>query len=519
MNDGKILINMVVDIDENMIEDINDDFFKYSIYENIVKYTEEDIEENITQYKNLRKWSVEEIENRIFGGENLEFLRGFPNHSVDLVYLDPPFRTGRTHKITDKITGEIRRFSDTEYAFGTNTKEDYLKSMSIRLKEMHRILKPTGSIYLHCDWHASHYLKVEMDKIFGEDNFRNEIVWSYHTGGANERHFSRKHDIILFYSKTDDYRFDTKDIREPFREDKTNHFTDIDADGKRCRIREINGKKYYYYLEDGKTPSDVWEISSVNTSSKERQNYPTQKPEALLERIIKASTLKGDLILDPFCGCGTTLFVAEKLGCKYVGIDDSSSACMKSAFRLGVPPDNVIKLKNNFFEKNPKDVLLRALYEMNGYQLQEWVCTSLQYKNTGNPIAPSGPDGGEDGTREITSLYFEGLSSLQVKSGKSGKISDNDIKNLHSTLITENKKHGIIVGFDHSRNALEKTKKILKTSGHVIYIYKVEDIVDILSYDIKCREGLLTALLSGTYDTNHEHTIKVRPTKNLAVVI
>jgi len=250
--------------------------------------------------------------NKIYHSDNLVILKKMKSNMIDLIYCDPPYFSQRNYI----------EFNDT-----WNSIDEYLAWMKVRLVHMHRVLKPTGSIYLHCDWHASHYLKVIMDDIFGYKNFRNEIVWSYHTGGASKKHFSRKHDVILFYSKSDKYYFNTDEIHEEFREDKTDHFKDVDKNGNRCRIREVNGKEYYYYLEDGKIPTDVWEIASLNAASKERKGYPTQKPQALLERIIKASSNKRDLVLDPFCGCGTAVEVAQKLGRNFIAIDVSPKAC------------------------------------------------------------------------------------------------------------------------------------------------------------------------------------------------
>ena len=183
--------------------------------------------------------------------------------------------------------------------------------MAIRLIECHRILKNTGSIYLHCDPTMSHYLKILLDCIFGENNFRNEIVWGYHAGGASKKYFPRKHDIILLYGKKAGEATHNI-IRVPYRDSYA--------------YQENHDDRMGVYHPDGKMLHDWWEISLISSLAKERTGYPTQKPLALLERIIKASSNEGDVVLDPFCGCATTCVAAEKLKREWVGIDISKLA-------------------------------------------------------------------------------------------------------------------------------------------------------------------------------------------------
>jgi site-specific DNA-methyltransferase (adenine-specific) len=188
----------------------------------------------------------------------------------------------------------------------------YLVNMTARLVPLHRVLKSTGSLYLHCDPTASHYLKIILDVIFGKKNFRNEIVWCYGSGGASTKHFSKKHDILFFYTKEDDYTFNVDAVREPY------------SSPHKSMTPKIVGDKSYIKMNPlGRIPFDWWQIPILTNSAKERLGYPTQKPEALLERIIKASSNEGDWVLDPFCGCGTTVAVAERLKRRWVGIDIS----------------------------------------------------------------------------------------------------------------------------------------------------------------------------------------------------
>ena len=220
---------------------------------------------------------------------------------VDLIYADPPFNIGIFKKMPFK---------------------DYLKWCEQWIKECHHVLKSTGSIYLHCDPTASHYLKIIMDNIFGVKNFRNEIVWCYKTSGKSIEHFPRKHDIILFYSKSNRYLFNEMRIIDTGK--NISRYSKIDSEGNKYYMR--SGK--YKVVYKGTVPVNDWwsDISALTNNAKERCGYPTQKPEALLERIIKASSNEGDLVLDPFCGSGTTCVAAKKLNRNYIGIDISNEA-------------------------------------------------------------------------------------------------------------------------------------------------------------------------------------------------
>ncbi len=281
----------------------------------------------------------------LFNRDNLDILHGINDSCIDLIYLDPPFNKKKTFTAPIGSSAEGASFTDIfrqedikdewvdsiryenhqlhEYLKGVKFFSNqynycYLVYMAVRLMECHRILKNTGSLYLHCDPTMSHYLKIVLDCIFGEDNFRNEVVWSYSTGGVSKRHFAKKHDIILFYSKTSKKCFNQPRIPS--------------KDSKRFNIQDNYGKMYYekagnrYYLDEGVAMTDVWDVYPVRNVSKERTGYPTQKPLALLERIVQASSNKGDVVLDPFCGCATTCIAAEKLERQWIGIDVSVTA-------------------------------------------------------------------------------------------------------------------------------------------------------------------------------------------------
>ncbi len=285
----------------------------------------------------------------IFEGDNLDVLRGMNAASVDLVYLDPPFNSHRTYRapigsvatgatfkdtwtlsdldvawlglIADREPALYRVIEAAGFSHGKGMKS-YLVMMAVRLLELKRILKPTGSIYLHCDPTASHYLKLVADSIFEKDNFQNEIVWCYTRMSARgQRMLSRAHDSILWYSRGEEWVFNVDAIRLPYalsskaREGKT-----LNRLGSGVS-RE--GKTVLNPL--GKFPED-WIVHIPYLRGKERTGYPTQKPLALLERIVKASSNEGDVVLDPFCGCATTCIAAEMLGRQWVGIDLSPLA-------------------------------------------------------------------------------------------------------------------------------------------------------------------------------------------------
>ena len=266
-------------------------------------------------------------------GDCLDVLRSeTPDESVDLIYIDPPFNSKRNYNIffDDKdIQTQRTAFEDTwslkniqdslaelqslqtekihrlliTYSEVAPFAFPYLVMMSLRIIELHRVLKPSGSFYLHCDPTMSHYLKTVCDIIFVRKNFRNEIIWCYKLGGRPQKGFPKKHDIILFYSKTEDFNFYDNSVRVPY-----------ESDGGYIKTgRKIVKGKVYKVNPLGKVPEDWWFISALNRQSKERLGYPTQKPEALLERIIKASSNEGDTVLDAFCGCGTTVDIAEGL--------------------------------------------------------------------------------------------------------------------------------------------------------------------------------------------------------------
>ena len=254
--------------------------------------------------------------NRLIWGDNLHVMRQIDSNSVDLIYIDPPFFSGRQFNVLWGDNNELRSYND----IWEEGLDGYLVWLNARLYEMKRILKPTGSIYVHCDWHAGHYIKVEMDKIFGYSSFINEVIWFYKTGGMSKRWFGRKHDTIFLYGKSKSYKFNPQ--KEKSYLSHKYGFSNV----------EIYEDEQGSYTVVGMR--DVWDIAALRGNQPENIHYPTQKPEALLERIIEASSNEGDVVADFFVGGGTTATVAQRLGRRFIVCDQSRVAIAVTAERL-----------------------------------------------------------------------------------------------------------------------------------------------------------------------------------------
>jgi DNA modification methylase len=262
----------------------------------------------------------------IICADNLEFLRGQPAGSVQLIYGDPPFGTGSSR------AGAAGAFADLRGA-------DYLGWLRPRLVEMHRVLADTGSLFLHLDWRAVHHARVALDEIFGAERFVNEIIWCYSVGGKGSRSFGRKHDTILWYGRTADYVFHGDAVRVP-RKAGSHMKVERDDLGRPVQVKRDRktGKIYRYPVDAGKIPDDCWtDIETLNRSDRERTGWPTQKPAALLRRIILAASSPGDLVADYFCGSGTTAAVAQSLGRRFLAVDQSADAVRITQQRTASP--------------------------------------------------------------------------------------------------------------------------------------------------------------------------------------
>lgn len=253
----------------------------------------------------------------------LDYLRECAEDSIDLIYIDPPFYTNRNF---------VTKNNELAYTDKWRSIEDYCRWLATRIKEMHRVLK--GSIFVHLDAHASHYIKIELDRIFGYDRMVNEIIWHYTGGGrASKKKLPSKHDTIFWYSKYETYTINLDSIRIPYS-DTSNY--------AKHGVKAASGK-VYKPNPLGKVPDDVWSIPIINPMAKNRTGYPTEKPIALLERIIKLASNENDTIADFFCGSGTTLVAAQSLNRQFVGTDVNPKAVSMATNRLSKkePPEVV----------------------------------------------------------------------------------------------------------------------------------------------------------------------------------
>lgn len=260
--------------------------------------------------------------NALLHADCLDALSDVPGGSAHLVYLDPPFNTNT------RRSAAAAAYSD---AFGPAN--NYIAFLRPRIDALWRVMSQSGSLFFHCDWRMSHHVRIMLDEVFAEGCFVNEIVWHYGLGAARaRRHLLTKHDVIFWYARSPGYVFNL--LRDPPTPAMLNKYRHVDEDGR--RYMRSYGKKYL--LKGGKPLDDVWSIPSIAPTSRERVGYPTQKPLALLTRIVELASLPGDLVLDPFCGSGTTLVAAQRMGRAWLGIDQSADAIAIARARLAQHP-------------------------------------------------------------------------------------------------------------------------------------------------------------------------------------
>lgn len=280
--------------------------------------------------------------NLLFHGDNKEILstllvQGFRG-KIDLIYIDPPFDSGADYVRKVKLRGKKEDLEAEGHSVIEQTQytdiwanDNYLQFMYERLILMRELLSEKGSLYLHCDWHKSHHLRLLLDEVFGERNFVNEIIWKYNWASTVKKKFSQKHDTIFWYAKSaENWIFNLDEMREPYTEEQLKGYKE-DENG--YYTLDSSGKKWYAHPK-GQLPSDLFEIGIISRSAKERQKFPTQKPEALIKRIIKASSNKDSIVLDCFVGSGTTAAVAEKFGRRWIAADINKGAIQTTIKRL-----------------------------------------------------------------------------------------------------------------------------------------------------------------------------------------
>ncbi len=421
---------------------------------------------------------------KLYYADNLPVLRDMESESVDFIYLDPPFNSNRTYNIIypDDL-GQVRAFEDTwswtpqcdEYlvsmksagevalrahdiltalvaAMGPAQINAYLINMTIRLLELKRILKGTGTVYLHCDPTASHYLKIIMDRIFGEGNFRNEIVWYYRGAGTPKNDFARRHDVIFRYTKSSQFHFNADPARQTYAAATVQRFSH--------HIGNVRGSRDYGTQELnplGKHPDDVFtDIQPIAPSAKDRLGYPTQKPLQLLERLIKVSSKAGDVVLDPFCGCGTTIAAAELEKRHWIGIDITYSAiaAIQERFKrqnLNIWGDIEILGKPHTVQDVDEKLLNKSSPLYARKEFEKFCVTTIG----GLPNDNLGADGGIDGVIPL------GDGKKAIISVKSGRVSVNHVRELKGLLDTEK-----VVGIFITReNPTKEMEKFANTSG------------------------------------------------------
>ncbi len=453
-------------------------------------------------------------ENILYYGDNLDILRRYVrDETVDLIYLDPPFNSKATYNVLfgekngSDSAAQIKAFEDSWHwdtaaaeayyevvesggrvadamrAFrlllGDSDMLAYLAMMAPRLIQLHRVLKPTGSIYLHCDPTASHYLKVLLDAVLGPRNFRNEIVWQRFTFHADAKRFGRVTDRIVFYTKTRDFTFNQLrvpyskeyvaskfryvDERGRFRLDNLNppggrgpvyefhgvtrawRFTEekmrqLEAEGRIYTKSRVAQLKRYLHELPGQAVHSLWnDISPINPRAKERLGYPTQKPEALLERIIKASSNEGDVVLDPFCGCGTAVVVAERLHRCWIGMDITHLAVTLMKHRLRDAFSDDVSFKVIGEPVSLPDA--KTLARQDRFQFELWALGLVGARPTSKK---RGADKGIDGR-----LYFhderKGKTKQVIISVKSGHVSVSQVRDLRGVVEREKAQIGVFI--------------------------------------------------------------------------
>ena len=419
----------------------------------------------------------------LYYGDNLDILKRYiKDESVDLVYLDPPFNSAQNYnaffqeKDGSDAASQIRAFEDTwtwnqesqrvyeelilqpgkvsevMQAFrtflGTNDMMAYLAMMSPRLIELRRVLKSTGSLYLHCDPTASHYLKILCDSILGKNSYRNEIIWCYRKWAVAQSQFVSNHDVILFYTKEPKGNiFNTLFV--PLSEGTMKRWKGkkqravFDSAGKRSATNDAEDS-------EGTPMFDWWNISIINPASKERLGYPTQKPVALLERIVQASSNPGDVVLDPFCGCGTTIDAAEKLGRKWIGIDVTQLATSLIKSRLRDTYGSKLEIVTVGEPTTPNEAA--TLAEDDKYQFQWWALGLVGAR----PVEQKkGADHGIDGKilfRDDPNAAKPEQIIIQVKGGKTGV---KDVRDLRGVLDREKAAIGVLISLQEATSPME----------------------------------------------------------------
>jgi len=393
----------------------------------------------------------------IYWGDNLNVLKRFPSNSIDLIYLDPPFSPNREYW---DIWGEDEKGKDEAVIEAYNEacrggRQTYVDWIEERARLMHRVLKETGSFYFHCDPQLGHYFKAMLDNIFknsdfGYDKFRNEIVWCYSGGGIPTEDLPRKHDTIFRYVKNPDSNYTFNVQYRPYTE------------GTLQRGRTKIKGKYAKLRAEGTPITDWWtDVPKITSpTDKEKTGYATQKSVALLERIVRISSNPGDVVLDPFCGCGTTIVATQNLNRKWIGMDIAEKGCKTSGKRLAEldTPYSIIP-----WDLNERQ--LKELKVLSGNEFQSWVLLRIGGQRR------RGADRGID-------LYTSTLEPVQVKKPKVGPAV---LRDFRTALQRERKNKGYIVGFDFTGGAVEESNRYKAKESLEIKLVRVEELDEVFN--------------------------------------
>jgi len=464
----------------------------------------------------------------IYCGDNLEQLKKFPDHCVDLIYIDPPFNSNRNYEVFWGETKEKRSFEDRHAST-----QAYIEFMRPRCVELHRVLKKTGSFYYHCDWHASHYVKIMLDQIFGENQFQTEIIWRRtNAKGLAFRSFPNDHDTIYYYTKSKKYTFNRQYL--PHDKEYVRKFYKYveSATGRRYRLADLTNPnkdrpnltyeflgvkrvwrwtqermqeayekgiivqtksgavpalKRYLDEQKGNPVDSIWaDIPPIQAQSTERLGYPTQKPLALLDRIIKASSNPNDIVLDAFCGCGTALVAAENLGRQWIGIDVSPTACRVMAKRLrdvcGMKEDEKLWRIGRGFVVRDLPWTEQQLRKIPHFEFENWAVIALGGIPNKAQVGDMGIDGRiypvsatpkkKEGELDFMDVWYP----IQVK--QKDKTGRPDIDSFEAVMMREDRNKGFFVSFDYSQDALHEIQAFFKKTGKSIIALTVKDILD-----------------------------------------
>jgi site-specific DNA-methyltransferase (adenine-specific) len=473
----------------------------------------------------------------VYCGDNLDQLQRLPDGCIDLIYIDPPFNSNRNYEVFWGETREKRAFKDRHAST-----QAYIEFMRPRCVQLARVLKKTGSFYYHCDWHASHYVKVMLDQIFGENQFQCEVIWKRHNARSTSGCWPRVHDSIFLYSGSQEFTFNPLQVLGD--KAKRPHTLITADDGLKYQTYELTGPGQTQHGQSGQpwrgfdpsamgrhwanapaqmdewaaqglihfpqgggfprrraaepfedagrmvTVGDVWtDIDRINQTAKERLGYPTQKPLALLERIIKASSNPGDIVLDAFCGCGTALVAAENLGRQWIGVDVSPTACRVMAKRLrdvcGLPEDEALWRAGRGFVVRDLPWTEEKLRAIPPFEFENWAVIALGGVPNKTRVGDKGIDGRIYPVSSMPRAAGEAVGELafmdtwypvQVK--QKDKVGRPEIDQYEAALLREKRTVGFFVAFGYTEDALVEIDAFFRRSGVMIRALTVRDILD-----------------------------------------